>query len=162
MELFRTGMDKLEKRVCPGKGWFQMEQQTVWERVNQEPVIPREPLRRWLLDSLETEAWFRAQAAAARGTERETLCALADREAQNGGCLRGMLLSAGLTPPRRTAGPARFSLPDMLTRCRRAYRNYAGMTPDPEFGMVFVCMAERQAAQTEGLLHLLSKGFTAR
>lgn len=133
----------------------------VWERVSREPTVPREPLRQWLRDALEMEAWYRGQAAAG-GRERAALLQLAEREAQNGGCLRGMLLSAGLTPPRLVSPGERRTLPDMLVCCHRAGRNYAGCTADPEFGTVFAAMAQRQTEQTEGLLRLLSRGFTAK
>ena len=138
-----------------------MREKEVWERVSRELTASREPLRQWCRESLEMEAWYREQAAAG-GRERAALLRLADREAQNGGCLGGMLLSAGLTPPRRTSPGERRSLPDMLACSRRAGRNYAGLTPDPEFGTVFAAMARRQTEQTEGLLHLMNRGFVAR
>ena len=102
----------------------------VWQRVTAQKNQSRELLRPWLLAAMEASAEYRRLAQSAAGWRREMLLTLGEGEADSAAC---------------------------LLRCREAYRNYAGMTPDPEYGPVFQRMADRQGAQMERLLLLMGR-----
>lgn len=133
----------------------------VWQRVTAQNHQSRELLRPWLLAAMEASGEFRRLAQSASGWRRELLLSLGEGEADSAACLRAMMLLASLCPPQAAPESGRLpllrALPLRLTRCREAYRNYAGMTPDPEYGPVFQRMADRQAVQMEGLLLLLGR-----
>ena len=133
----------------------------VWQRVTAQKKQSRELLRPWLLAALEAGAEYRRLAQSANGWRREMLLTLGEEEADSAACLRAMMLSAGLRPPQAAPAlrqlPLARALPLRLLRCREAYRNYAGMTPDPEYGPVFQRMANRQGAQLERLLLLMGR-----
>lgn len=136
-------------------------QRQVWQRVTAQKNQSRELLRPWLLAAVEASMEYRHLASGASGWRRETLLALGEGEADSAACLRAMMLQASLRPP-QTAPVSRplpyaGALQLRLLRCREAYRNYAGMTPDPEYGPVFQRMADRQGAQMERLLLLLGR-----
>ena len=132
-----------------------------WQRVTAQKNQSWELLRPWLLAALEAGAEYRRLAQSANGWRREMLLTLGEGEADSTACLRAMMLSAGLRPPQAAPAlrqlPLARALPLRLLRCREAYRNYAGMTPDPEYGPVFQRMADRQGAQLERLLLLLGR-----
>ena len=133
----------------------------VWQRVTAQKNQGRELLRPWLLAAMEASAEYRRLAQSASGWRRELLLALGEGEGDNAACLRAMMRQASLRPPQAVPAAGRMplarALPLGLQRCREAYRNYAGMTPDPEYGPVFQRMADRQGAQMERPLLLLGR-----
>lgn len=133
----------------------------VWQRVTAQKNQSRELLRPWLLAAMEASAEYRRLAQSAAGWRRELLLTLGEGEADSAACLRAMMLVASLRPPQAGPVPSQLplarALPLRLLRCREAYRNYAGMTPDPEYGPVFQRMADRQGAQMERLLLLMGR-----
>ena len=131
----------------------------VWQRVTAQKNPGRELLRPWLLAAMEASQDYRRLAQSASGWRREMLLSLQEGEADNAACLRAMLLQAGLRPPQEipVSGSSARTLRLRLARCREAYRNYAAMTPDPEYGPVFQRMAERQGAMMEKLLLLMGR-----
>ena len=133
----------------------------VWQRVTAQKNQSRELLRPWLLAAMEASAEYRRLAQSAAGWRREMLLTLGEGEADSAACLRAMMLLSSLRPPQAGPVPSQLplarALPLRLLRCRETYRNYAGMTPDPEYGPVFQRMADRQGAQMERLLLLMGR-----
>lgn len=133
----------------------------VWQRVTAHRSAGRELLRPWLLAAMEASADFRRLSKSVSGWRREMLLAMGETESDQAACLRAMMHLASLRLPERVPLPKPLALDGALRlrllRCREAYRNYAGMTPDPEYGPVFQRMADRQAQQMERLLLLLGR-----
>lgn len=134
----------------------------VWQRVLAQPPAQtgREDLRMLMLAVMETAAGYRLLTGMLTGKARERVRGLWEGEQANLACLRGMQrLSGGGEDKSKTiplpSEPARKLLEKSFYRTRRAMAEYAARLADPEFGVVFQAMADREQAHCVVLVELL-------
>ena len=138
-----------------------MEQQ-VWQRVTGHSATePRqEDFRSLMLAALEAAAVYRQLAAAFTGTARERVKRLYEGEMANIACLKGIRkLSGGgvgklpaLSAPKE---PAEKALEKRYHHARRAMVEYMSRAADPEFGVVFEKIAQREREHCAVLAELI-------
>lgn len=137
-------------------------EQKVWQRVLAQPQARsgREDLRSLMLAALETAEIYRLLAGMLTGKARERVNGLWEGEQANAACLRGMQRLSGGTAEKGAAlrlpkESARRLLEKSYHRTRRAMTEYTSYLADPEFGVVFQQMADRERAHCAVIAQLL-------
>ncbi len=117
-----------------------------------------------MLAAMETAAGYRLLTGMLTGKAREQVRGLWEGEQANLACLQGMRrLSGGSGDKRKNISlpsePAGKLLEKSFYRTRRAMAEYAARLADPEFGVVFQAMADREQAHCAVLIELLGSGL---
>lgn len=139
-------------------------EQQVWQRVFAQPQTPsgREDVYLLILSAMELSAGYRRLAGILTGEDRERMKRLWKGEEANTACLRGIhRLSGGTEEPVKPLSapnePVRKALEKSYYKTRRAVTEYTARLADPEFGMVFQKMADRERDHCAILAELLGK-----
>lgn len=137
-------------------------EQQVWQRVfsNQEQGPRGESLGALQREAMELAALYRYLQSVLTGQQREQVQKLYQGEKANGASLRGMTLLLGQREEvLKVWNPAREPLKAVLESCyvktRRCMVEYMGRSAEPEFGVVFRTLADREAQHCAILTELL-------
>lgn len=139
-------------------------EQQVWQRVlAQSGEQPRNDLRQLQMEAMELSGIYRQLMASASGVRRERLKQLLEGEQQNAACLRGVaLLSGRWEEILKVWNPAKESQRKLLEKCyhktRRCMVEYMGRSAEPEFGVVFRQLADREGRHCGWIAELLGTG----
>ena len=136
-------------------------QAQVWERVfARNGEQPRDDLRELLAAATELAGVYRHLAGTLTGKPRERVRQLYEEELANIACLKGLGILAGrreevlkIWAPSRE--PGKKLLEKCYHRSRRCMVNYMGYSAEPEFGVVFQKLAEREGQHCALIAELL-------
>ena len=137
----------------------------VWQRVLSGPGQSGEDLRHLMHAASENAMDYWHLLRRATGRNREALQMLYDRARVNLNCLKGLQTLRFGTPGKLTQLPAtgetmRKVLETCYHRTRRAMTEYTARSAEPEFGAVFLVMANRERDNAALIAELL--GMTER
>ena len=124
-------------------------EERVWQRVMEPPEAQREDVRPLLLTAWEAASVYRHLTGLLTGKTRDQVKKLQDRATESVAALKGLqLLSGGqsgkLLPVPIPKEPARRLLEKSFFRAKRLMTEYTARTLDPEFGVVYQQLAERE------------------
>ena len=136
-------------------------QRQVWDRVFSQPgEQPRNDLRPMLMAAMELAAAYRYLLGTLTGKQRERLRGLYEGELANIAALRGISILAGqgeevlkLWSPAKE--PGRKLLETCYHRTRRCMTDYMSRSAEPEFGMVFRKLSDREGEHCAALAEIL-------
>ncbi len=139
---------------------FENPERQVWQRVFSQPQQKREDLRPLLLSAMESAGAFRHLAASLTGEGKEQARALHQSQMETVFCLRGLQAlsgSAGTFPKvlPQIKEPASRLLEKAFYRAKAAITEYTARSLDPDFGMVFHCLAQREELHCAAIARLL-------
>lgn len=123
-------------------------QQRVWQRVSAPASPQREDLRPLILSAQEAAADFRFLMGQLKGPQSELARKLWEGAQETAACLRG-LQQLRAVPTKPLAQPCpQANLPRLLEqsyhRARRLAVEFTARSADPESGMVFARLAQRE------------------
>ncbi len=136
--------------------------QAVWQRVFAQPVQPDSDLRQLQLTAAEMAGIYRHLIGMHTGKQRERLRWLYEEELSNVACLKGLGILMGKpeevlklwTPSRE---PGRRLLEKCYHLTRRMMVDCMGRSAEPEYGIVFRTLADREAAHCAAIAELLGR-----
>ena len=137
------------------------EEHQVWQRVLAQPgEPPRNDLRQLQQEIMELVGIYRQLLASAAPGHREGLKALLEGEQANVACLKGLaVLSGESREVLKVWNPAKGSRQKLLETCyhktRRCMIDCMALSPEPEYGVVFRQMADREALHCSRIAQLL-------
>ena len=132
----------------------------VWQRVFSPAEQPGSDLRSLRMGAMELAAAYRSLQEILPGKQKEAARRLYEGELANSAALKGIQqLSGQAEELLKIWNPAREPGRKLLERCyfqtRRAMVAYMGRSAEPEFGVVFRALADREARHCLELTQLL-------
>jgi len=135
-------------------------EQQVWQRVFSPAEQPGSDLRSLRMGAMELAAAYRYLQGILPGKQRETVRQLQEGELANSAALKGVMQLSGQGEEiLKIWNPSREPGGKLLERCyfktRRAMVEYMGRSAEPEFGVVFRALADREGRHCLELVQLL-------
>ncbi len=136
--------------------------QAVWQRVFAQPVQPDGDLRHLEMTAAELAGIYRHLMGSHTGKVRERLRWLYEEELSNVACLKGLGVLMGQreevlklwTPSRE---PGRKLLEKCYHLTRRLMVDCMGRSAEPEYGIVFRSIGDREAVHCTAIAELLGR-----